>query len=77
MCNKRKQTMTDNPHILVAAVHYKPTIYRKSQIREHIRIQSDVAEQVTKDWKDEFAVSTLYNAFRQLFIDILSQLQSM
>lgn len=36
-----KEKIRGDPHTFVATVHYKQTIERESQIREHIPIQSD------------------------------------
>lgn len=61
-----KETMTDKPHGLVDAVNYKPTIYKKLEIREHIRIQSDATEQLTKTGKMKLtAESCLLTSFRR------------
>lgn len=54
---QKKETTSDNQHTLVAADRYKLTIERVSQIWDHTYIQSNATEQLTKDRKDEFALS--------------------
>lgn len=49
---KASEKPTDNPHTLVADVHYKPTIDKALQIRKHNLIQSDATEQLAEDSKD-------------------------
>lgn len=61
----------DNHHILVAAVQYKLTTDRGLQVREHTHILSDVTEQLTKNRKDEVAISAQYQAYKQPFFDML------
>lgn len=39
-------TKMNNTHTLIAAVHWKPTIHRYSQIWQHICIQSDTPEEL-------------------------------
>lgn len=54
-------------------MRYKATINREAQIQKHSLIQSDATEQLTKDRKDEVAISTQYRACEQPFIGMLLQ----
>lgn len=69
-----KKITTDNPHILVAAVCFQSKVDRVSQIRKHTSIQSDAKEQLTEDCKDEVAISAQYKDYKQLFINMLLQI---
>lgn len=68
---------TDNFTFLVAIVYYKPTVDRKSQIREPIRIHSVAKKQLNRVWKDEGAIFAQYQAYNRPFIDMPSQFKSM
>lgn len=72
-----KDTTTDSPHILDAAVHYTSAIDRRSQIWERTRIHSDSIKQITQNWKNAVPISAPYKTYKQTFIDLLLQLELM
>lgn len=54
---KTKKKGTQNPHILVGAVHYEPTIDGKLQIRKQNPIQSRAREPLTIELKIKIKIS--------------------
>lgn len=57
-----------NPHILVAAVHYQPSINGNYQVRERNCFQNDDTERFSKIWNDEAVISAQYRANKQPFL---------
>lgn len=71
-----KEATTNRQQTLVTVFYYCSTIDKVLQIWEHTRLLSNVAEELTKDRKDEVAVSVQYQTYKQPFLDMLSQLES-
>lgn len=60
----------------VAAVHYKPTKNRKSQLLPHHVAQKDESKRILEDWRTELRVTEKHPHYGEGFLSMSSDLQS-
>lgn len=60
-----------------AAVHYKPSVDRNTQMSRHKAVEQHDDEKVKHDWKEKVQLSDIYAGYSKQLPDMLTKIQSM